>query len=119
MQYITPTSQVILDFISLALEEHRDERRVRVELDARYNAFIEALRVEQETILGYFDRVFGERENALRQLYDLMERASEDGDNEQIRVAVEGVVGVIRSNPLLGFEEFRNALSDPTKIIEL
>ena len=119
MQHFTPASQVILEFISLALEDHRDERRVRVELDARYNAFVEALRVEQETILGYFDRVFGERENALRQFYDLMERASEDGDNEQLKIAVEGIVGVIRSNPLLGFEEFRNALSDPTKVIDL
>ena len=63
--------------------------------------------------------VFGERDNALRQFYDLMDRASENGDNEQLKLAVEGIVGVIRSNPLLGFEEFRNALSDPTKIIDL
>ena len=119
MQYIRPTSQIILEIISLVQEDKQDERRGRLEFETRYNAFVEALRVEQETILGYFDRVFGERDNALRQFYDLMDRASANGDNEQLKLAVEGIVGVIRSNPLLGFEDFRNALSDPTKIIEL
>ena len=119
MQYIRPTSQVVLEVISLVQQDRQDERRVRVEFETRYNAFVEALRIEQGTILGYFDRVFGERENALRQFYDLMDTASENGDNEQLKLAVEGIVGVIRSNPLLGFEEFRSALSDPSKIIEL
>ena len=119
MQYIRPTSQVILEIISLVQEDQQDERRVRVEFETRYSAFVEALRVEQEIILGYFDRVFGERENALRQFYDLMDRASENGNNEQLKLSVEGIVGVIRSNPLLGFEEFRNALTDPSKVIEL
>ena len=119
MQYIRPTSLVILEVISLVQQDHQDERRIRLEFETRYSAFVEALRVEQETILGYFDRVFEERENALRQFYVLMDRASENGDNEQLKLAVEGIVGVIRSNPLLGFEEFRSALSDPSKIIEL
>ena len=59
MQYIRPTSQVILEVVSIVAQDQREEREARLELETRYNAFVEALRVEQETILSYFDRVFG------------------------------------------------------------
>ena len=118
MQYIGPTSQIILEFVSLVQQDRQDERRVSLELETKYNTFVEALRLEQGTILGYFDRVFGERENALRHFYELMDKASANGDTEQLKTAVEGIVGIIRSNPMMGFEEFRKALSDPGRIIE-
>ena len=119
MQKITPALQIILDVASLIVQEERDERKTGLEMEARYNAFIEALRAEQETMTAYFDRVFGERENALRHLYDVMDKATAAGDNEQLNTAVQGIVGIIRTNPLLGFEEFQKALADPRKTIEL
>ena len=119
MQYIRPTSQLILEVVSIVTQDQADERKVRLELETRYNAFVEALRVEQEIILDYFDRVFGERENALRQFYDILDRASRDGDNERLKTAVEGIVGIIRTNPLMGFDEFQKALADSRRVIEL
>ena len=119
MQYVRPTSQVILEVVSMVMQDQQDERAARLELETRYNAFVEALRVEQETILRYFDRVFGERENALRQFYDVLDRASRNGDNEQLMTAVEGIIGIIRTNPLMGFDEFQRALADSRRVIEL
>ena len=119
MPKITPALQVILDVASLVIQEERDEREARLEMEARYNAFVQALRTEQETMIAYFDRVFGERDNALQHFYDLMDEATAAGDNEQLETAVSGIVGIIRTNPLMGFEEFQKALADPRETIEL
>ena len=54
MQKITPALQVILDVASLVIQEERDEREARLEMEARYNAFGQALRTEQETMIAYF-----------------------------------------------------------------
>ena len=102
MQYIRPTSQVILEVVSIVAQDQREEREARLELETRYNAFVEALRVEQETILSYFDRVFGERDNALRQFYGVLDRASLNGDNERLKTAVEGIIGIIPEQPADG-----------------
>ena len=118
MQHAIPASRIILEVVSLVIQNQQDERKTRLELETRYNAFVEALRVEQESILNYFDRVFGERENALRQFYDVLDRASRNGDNEQLKAAVEGIIGIIRTNPLMGFDEFQKALADSRRVIE-
>lgn len=118
MQYARPASQIILEVVSIISHDQRDEREARLELETRYDAFVEALRVEQETILSYFDRIFAERDNALRKFYELLDQAAESNDNEQLKTAVEGIVSVIRSNPLLGFDEFQKALADSRRPIE-
>ena len=99
MQKITPALQVILDVASLVIQEERDEREARLEMETRYNVFGQALRTEQETMIAYFDRVFGERDNALQHFYDLMDEATAAGDNEQLETAVSGIVGIIRTTP--------------------
>ncbi len=118
MQHAIPASRIILEVVTLVIQDQQDERKTRLELETKYSAFVEALRVEQETILNYFDRLFGERENALRQFYDVLDMASRRGDNEQLKAAVEGIIGIIRTNPLMGFDEFQKALADSRRVIE-
>ena len=89
------------------------------EIEARYEAFIAALQIEQETILRFFEMQFAERAEALQHFYDLMDSASNRGDNEQLSLAVQGIVGIIRENPLLGYTEFRQAWADTTRPLEL
>lgn len=48
-----------------------------------------------------------------------MESSFASSDNGQLERAVQGIIGIIRENQLLGFEEFRKAVGNPTKIIEL
>ena len=111
--------EIIRQFVSSSSPSDEGQDTEIAEVEARYNAFLEALRIEQHTIIQYFEMRFAERAEALRNFFDLMESASESRDNAQLELAVQGIVGVIRENPLLGFEEFRTALGDPTKIIEL
>ncbi len=47
-----------------------------------------------------------------------MESSFASSDNGQLELAVQGIKGIIRENPLSGFEEFRTTLGDPAKIIE-
>ena len=116
---ITGAIEIITQFVSSYRPGDEGQAKDIAEVEARYNAFLEALRIEQQTIIQYFEMRFTERAEALRNFFDLMESASEHGDNTQLEFAVQGIIGIIRENPLLGFEEFRKALGDPTKIIEL
>lgn len=107
---------VILEVIDRFTDNEAGDPTALAEIEARYDAFIEALRIEQQTILRYFEMQFAERAEALGHFYDLLDRAR---DKEQLEVAVSGIVGIIRENPLLGYAEFRKAIGDPTQKIEL
>ena len=116
---ITGAIEVISQFVSSYHRGNEAQAMEVAEVECRYNAFLEALRIEQRTIVRYFEMRFAERADAIRTFFELMESASESGDNAQLELAVQGVISIIRENPLLGFEEFRKTLGDPTKVIEL
>ena len=116
---ITGAIEIITHFVSSYRADNESQAAEIAGVAARYNAFLEALRIEQHNIIQYFEMRFAERAEALRHFFDLMESASESGDNTQLELAVQGIIGIIRENPLLGFEEFRKTLGDPAKIIEL
>ena len=116
---ITGAIETITQFVALYLSDDESQATEIAEINAKYHAFLEALRIEQHTIIQYFEMRFAERAEALRNFFDLMESASDSADNTQLELAVQGIIGIIHENPLLGFEEFRKALGDPTKVIEL
>lgn len=119
MQQATAAFQVLDTVLSGFNSGVQDDQVALAEIEAHYNAFIAALRMEQETILRYFEMQFGERAEALRHCYDLMESATDNGDNSQLELAIQGIIGIIRENPLLGYAEFRKALADTSQMIEL
>ena len=115
MQMITPALQIILHVASLIVQEERDEREAGLEMEARYNAFIEALKTEQETMVTYFDRVFGERENALRHLYDVMDKATAAGDNKQLGDSGPRNSRHNQDQPPIGVRRVPKGLGGPTE----
>ena len=119
MQQTTAALQVLDAVLSAFNSDDADDQVALAEIEAHYNAFVAALRIEQETILRYFEMQFAERAKALQHCYDLMEAATDNGDNAQLELAVQGIIGIIRENPLLGYAEFRKALADTSQPIEL
>ena len=119
MQHARPTINLILEAVAAWDDAEATDAAALAEIEARYDAFISALQIEQETILRYFEMRFAERAEALRHFYGLMDSASESGDNEHLEVAVRGIIGIIKENPLMDYAEFRKALADPMQGIEL
>ena len=84
-----------------------------------YQAFLDALRVEQESLLIYFEHRFAERREALHEFYQLLHTAVETEDDHQLDAAIYGILGIIRDNPLTDYVEFKRAFNDPNTIIEI
>lgn len=63
--------------------------------------------------------VFGERFSALSAHYKVLEKGIEEGNNELLLGALQGICNIVTTNPLEKFEQFRAALKNPNSTIEL
>lgn len=95
------------------------EKTNREWIRANHQAFLAALQAEQEALLVYFEHRFAERREALGEFYQVLHKAVETGDDHQLDVAICGILGIVKDNPLNDFEKFRQAYNDPNSIIEL
>lgn len=86
---------------------------------ANYQAFLSALQAEQEVLLIFFEYRFAERREALGEFYQVLHKAVETGDDHQLDIAICGILGVIKDNPLNDFEKFRQTYNDSNAVIEL
>lgn len=95
------------------------EKTNREWIRANHQAFLAALYAEQEALLVYFEHRFAERREALGEFYQVLHKAVETGDDHQLDVAIFGILGIVKDNPLNDFEKFRQTYNDPNSIIEL
>ena len=101
------------------LKKQEEEKTQREWIRANYQAFLDALQTEQETLLAYFEHGFAERKESLKEFYKVLHQAVETGNDHQLDSAIADILGIIRENPLLEYAEFKQAFSDPDTIIEL
>ena len=96
-----------------------EERTKREEIWSKRDVLVTALNNEKEVILTYFEHRFAERKMALEQFYHLLHRAVDSGNENELQVALKGILGIIQENPLKDFAEFKKNMSNPDFVIEL
>ena len=112
----------ILPLITEAIDYYKirsEERIKREEIWAKRDVLVTALNNEKEVILTYFEHRFAERKMALEQFYRLLHRAVDSGNDNELQVALNGILGIIQENPLKDFAEFKKNMSNPDFVIEL
>ena len=112
----------ILPLITEAIDYYKirsEERTKREEIWAKRDVLVTALNNEKEVILTYFEHRFAERKMALEQFYRLLHRAVDSGNDNELQVALNGILGIIQENPLKDFAEFKKNMSNPDFVIEL
>ena len=112
----------ILPLITEAIGYYKirsEERTKREEIWAKRDVLVTALNNEKEIILTYFEHRFAERKMALEQFYRLLHRAVDSGNDNELQVALNGILGIIQENPLKDFAEFKKNMSNPDFVIEL
>ena len=114
-QVIPPTISGIAECFR-AMQEEETKRRAII---ANRDVLIARLTAEKDTILAYFSQRFAERRAALDEFFDLLRHAVGDGDNQQLNVALAGILGIIQDNPLDDFETFKQQFHDPDYVIEI
>ena len=111
--------QAIIEVGTDYLKTLEEERTQREWIRANHQAFLAALKAEQETLLAYFDKRFAERRETLQEFYEVLHHAVETGNDHHLDSSIAGILGIIRENPLLDYAEFKRAFDDPDTVIEI
>ncbi len=110
------------EIIKAALEFLREQDANETEREyirAHRELLVTALNNERDLILDYFDKRFTERRVALEQFFELMHKAVESKNTEELQVALAGVLGILKDNPLGDLSEFRMNWQNPNYSIDL
>jgi hypothetical protein len=97
--------RLVTDYLRVREIEETRRNEIRKERDIAVSKIL----AERDLMLRYFDGVFEERKVSLGHFYRLLDHAVENGDNEQLERALQGIVGIVTTSPLLGFNEFWQA----------
>ncbi len=95
------------------LKTREAEATKREYIRAKRDALVTALNHERDFVFAYFPARFAERRESLQQFYDVLHAAVENSNSDQLQVALEGILGIIKDNPLKDLREFRREWEDP------
>ena len=100
--------EVIREYVNYRriVEEQKTERERIV---AERTRAVKAIEAEKEVILDYFERRFKERKEALSGLFNILHDGIVNKNDNAVDKALEGIVGIVKDNPLKDFETFRQA----------
>ena len=85
-------------------EEQKAERQLII---AKRDVAVCAIEAERDVILEYFRLRFSERRHALDELFRVLHKVVEDKNDTGIDAALNGILEVVKDNPLKDFEAFR------------
>ena len=91
----------------------QENKSWREEINAKRDIAIRTLEYQKEIIITYFEKRFEERKVALESFFNLLSFAITSKDDKQLDVALAGIMGIIKENPLGDFKQFKeNMLKD-------
>lgn len=100
------------DYLKIAEEE----RTKRQEIKAWEKTTIAQINAQRDVLIEYLERSFDERANNFRQLFNVVDQAIDNGDNEQLALALHSITELAKSNPfkdLANLTSVKAALNDP------
>lgn len=114
---LDPTA-VLRDYFDYrrTVEENRTERE---RIIAKRDIAIQTIQSQEKLILMYFERRFSERKEALQNFFLLLTEAVTSKDDKQLEVALAGLLGIIKDNPLGDFKVFRENMLNSDYEIEI
>jgi hypothetical protein len=90
----------------------------REEIRAKRDVAIATIQTERELIEKYFQHRFAERASALSEFFNLLDHAVDTRNDNELDVALNGILAVVKDSPLKDFESFRAARIEG-RIIEI
>ncbi|MBB1013681.1 hypothetical protein BXY47_2620 [Dietzia kunjamensis] len=105
-----------LDAVVAAAREYGEisqvEQSRRAAIAAAEAVQIRRLQAAENTLRMYFDRVFEERRETNRAMFERLDQAMETGDPRLVQTVVGGIVELAQSSPLSELEDFGKFWSD-------
>jgi len=87
-------------------EEQQTERQ---RIIARRDVAVLALEAERDALLEYFRLRFSERRHALDEMFRVLHAALEHKNDSAMDGALNGILEIVKDNPLKDFETFRTS----------
>lgn len=112
----------IVNAVSDAHHIHQVESTKRARLQAYEATEVARIKAGSEILRDYFDKVFTERRQVHKDLFERLDQALESGNTEALQAVTQGIVDVARSSPLANvgdLGQIRAALDDPDQIWDL
>ncbi len=97
----------------IVAEEERTKRRV---IEAWEKTKIAEIKANRDVLIKYLELSFDERANNFRFLFEKVDQAMADGDNNQLTLALHSITEIAKSSPfkdLADLTSVRAALDDP------
>lgn len=105
-----------------SVQIHQEESTKREKIRAYRETEVERIKASEAVLRDYFDRVFQERSETHRRLFETLDQAVASGDVAAIQAVVGGIVEIARTSPLANIGdlgELRRAMDDPDAIFDL
>ncbi len=100
------------DYLKIAQEE----RTKRQEITAWEKATIADINAQRDVLIEYLELSFDERAKNFRQLFNVVDKAIDNGDNEELALALHSITELAKSSPfkdLANLTSVKAALNDP------
>ena len=123
-KFITPL-QCLNDIVTSCTEYlkiQEQEKTKRQEITTREKITIAEIQAKRELLINSLECSFDERAKNFNSLFQLVERAIDNEDNQQLSLALQGIITLAQSSPfdsLTDFSRVKAALDDPNHVWEL
>jgi hypothetical protein len=126
MENLTPGDALsalnqIVGVVRESIQIHEIESTKREKLRVYRETEVTRIKASEKILRDYFDRIFEEREETHKRLFDGLALARESGDVAAMQTLVGGIVEVARTSPLASIGnlgELRRAMDDPNTTFE-
>lgn len=112
---VTELQQILAAYTEYQIIAQQEQTKRR-EIDAWEKATIAEINAKRDVLMEYLDRSFDERAANFRVLFNIVDRAIESGNNEQVAFALHSITEIAKSSPfkeLTNVAKVKNALNDP------
>lgn len=99
----------------------QEEKTKRREIEANEKVAIANIHAQRDLLMAYLDRSFDERAENFRSLFEVVDQAIANGNNEQLAIALNSIVEIAKSSPfkdLADIAAVRASLNDPNHVWE-
>ena len=107
---------------SSKLKIQEQEKTKRQEITTREKITIAEIQAKRDLLINSLECSFDERAKNFNSLFQLVERAIDNEDNQQLSLALQGIITLAQSSPfdsLTDLSRVKAALDDPNHVWEL
>jgi hypothetical protein len=122
--FVTDPVQCLNDILqawTTYVEICETEKTKRRAIEAWEKTTLENIQAKRDFLIGYLDRSFDERATNFQSLFQVVDRAITNGDNQQLALTLNAITELAKSSPfkdLADLSAVQAALDDPDHVWE-